>query len=245
MLVVVQYPDFFGRIYDYTQLISDAHGKGALVCVVTNPTALALLKTPGAMDADIVVGDGQPLGIPMWYGGPTLGLLHDPQEPRAQDGRQAGRRDRGQPRSARLRAHADRPRTAHQARACHLEHLHQPGAPGPGRGGLPFAAGTQRAAPGCRTVLPQGALCGRTTVGGQGRETVLRTNLSSTSLPCASDARRPRSMPTCWSTASWAATTSARTIRRFRTTCSMAVTEMNTKEEIDLLADVLSEISHD
>ena len=75
MLVVVQYPDFFGRIYDYTKLIADAHGKGALVCVVTNPTALGLLKTPGAMDADIVVGDGQPLGIPMWFGGPTLGYF--------------------------------------------------------------------------------------------------------------------------------------------------------------------------
>jgi glycine dehydrogenase subunit 1 len=75
MLVIVQYPDFFGRLYDYTKLIATAHGKGALVCVVANPTALALFKTPGEMDADIVVGDGQPLGIPMWYGGPTLGFF--------------------------------------------------------------------------------------------------------------------------------------------------------------------------
>ena len=75
MLVIVQYPDFFGRLYDYTKLIETAHGKGALVCVVANPTALALFKTPADMDADIVVGDGQPLGIPMWYGGPTLGFF--------------------------------------------------------------------------------------------------------------------------------------------------------------------------
>jgi glycine dehydrogenase subunit 1 len=75
MLVIVQYPDFFGRLYDYTKLIETAHSKGALVCVVANPTALALFKTPGEMDADIVVGDGQPLGIPMWYGGPTLGFF--------------------------------------------------------------------------------------------------------------------------------------------------------------------------
>ncbi len=75
MLVVVQYPDFFGRVYDYTRLIAAAHSKGALVCVVANPTALALFKTPGEMDADIVVGEGQPLGIPMWYGGPTLGFF--------------------------------------------------------------------------------------------------------------------------------------------------------------------------
>ncbi len=75
MLVIVQYPDFFGRIHDYTKLIEAAHGKGALVCVVANPTALALLKTPGEMGADVVVGDGQPLGIPLWFGGPTLGFF--------------------------------------------------------------------------------------------------------------------------------------------------------------------------
>lgn len=74
-LVVVQYPDFFGRVYDYTKLIESVHAKGALVCVVANPTALAMYKTPGDMGADIVVGDGQPLGIPMWYGGPSVGFF--------------------------------------------------------------------------------------------------------------------------------------------------------------------------
>jgi len=74
-LVIVQYPDFFGRIFDYTKLIETAHSKGALVCVVANPTALALLKTPGEMGADVVVGEGQPLGLPLWYGGPSLGFF--------------------------------------------------------------------------------------------------------------------------------------------------------------------------
>jgi glycine dehydrogenase subunit 1 len=74
-LLIVQYPDFFGRVYDYTKLIETAHAKGALVCVVANPTALALFKTPGSMGTDIVVGDGQPLGIPMWYGGPSVGFF--------------------------------------------------------------------------------------------------------------------------------------------------------------------------
>jgi glycine dehydrogenase subunit 1 len=74
-LVIVQYPDFFGRIYDYTQLIEAAHSLGALVCVVANPIALGLLKTPGDMQADIVVGEGQPLGIPLSYGGPYLGFF--------------------------------------------------------------------------------------------------------------------------------------------------------------------------
>ncbi len=75
MLVVVQYPDFFGRVYDYTKLIEDAHTKGAMVCVVANPTALLMLKTPAEMGADIVVGEAQPFGIPLWYGGPYLGFF--------------------------------------------------------------------------------------------------------------------------------------------------------------------------
>jgi len=74
-LVIVQYPDFFGRVNDHTKLIEASHAKGALVCVIANPTALAMFKTPGEMGADIVVGDGQPLGIPMWYGGPSVGFF--------------------------------------------------------------------------------------------------------------------------------------------------------------------------
>jgi glycine dehydrogenase subunit 1 len=74
-LVIVQYPDYFGRIYDYTLLAESTHAAGALFCVAVNPTALAILKTPGEMGADIVVGEGQPMGIPMSYGGPYLGFF--------------------------------------------------------------------------------------------------------------------------------------------------------------------------
>jgi glycine dehydrogenase subunit 1 len=74
-LVVVQYPDFFGRIYDYTSLASKAHEVGALFCVAVNPLALGLLTPPGEFGADIVVGEGQPLGIPLSYGGPYLGIF--------------------------------------------------------------------------------------------------------------------------------------------------------------------------
>lgn len=74
-LLILQYPDFFGRIFDYTSLIQKAHSSGALVAIVVNPTALAILKAPGDFDADIVVGDGQPLGIPLSYGGPYLGFF--------------------------------------------------------------------------------------------------------------------------------------------------------------------------
>lgn len=74
-LVVVQYPDFFGRIYDYTKLAEAAHANGALIAISANPIALGLLKSPGEMNADIVTGEGQPLGIPLSYGGPYLGLF--------------------------------------------------------------------------------------------------------------------------------------------------------------------------
>jgi len=74
-LVLVQYPDFLGNIYDYTKLVEKAHELGALVAISVNPIALGLLKTPGDMGADIAVGEGQPLGIPLSYGGPYLGIF--------------------------------------------------------------------------------------------------------------------------------------------------------------------------
>ena len=74
-VVIVQYPDFFGRVHDYTKLIEKAHENGALVTFVFNPTALGILKPPGAFDVDIAVGDGQPLGIPLSFGGPYLGIF--------------------------------------------------------------------------------------------------------------------------------------------------------------------------
>lgn len=74
-LVVVQYPDFFGRIHDYAALANTVHAAGALLCVAVNPTALGLLKPPSEFGADMVVGEGQPLGIPLSYGGPYLGLF--------------------------------------------------------------------------------------------------------------------------------------------------------------------------
>ncbi|MGB9672845.1 MAG: aminomethyl-transferring glycine dehydrogenase subunit GcvPA [Anaerolineales bacterium] len=74
-LVIVQYPDFFGRIYDLSQLAKKTHEAGALFAVSTYPIALGLLKPPGEFDADIVTGEGQPLGIPLSFGGPYLGIF--------------------------------------------------------------------------------------------------------------------------------------------------------------------------
>jgi glycine dehydrogenase subunit 1 len=74
-LVYVQYPDFFGRVYDYRKLAEAAHQAGALFAVAVNPLALGLLTPPGEFGADIVTGEGQPLGIPLSFGGPYLGIF--------------------------------------------------------------------------------------------------------------------------------------------------------------------------
>jgi glycine dehydrogenase subunit 1 len=74
-LVIVQYPDFFGRIYDYTALAEATHRAGALLAISANPLSLGLLTPPGEFGADIVTGEGQSLGIPLSFGGPYLGLF--------------------------------------------------------------------------------------------------------------------------------------------------------------------------
>ena len=74
--VVVQYPDVFGRIPDLAAIAEAAQAKGALLIVaVTEPVALGLLEAPGHLGADIVVGEGQALGVGLQFGGPYLGLF--------------------------------------------------------------------------------------------------------------------------------------------------------------------------
>jgi glycine dehydrogenase subunit 1 len=74
--VVVQYPDILGRIGDLSELGERAHEKGALlIAVVTEPVALGLIRSPGEMGADIVVGEGQSIGVGLNFGGPYVGLF--------------------------------------------------------------------------------------------------------------------------------------------------------------------------
>lgn len=73
--VVIQQPDYLGRIVDARPIIEQAHAAGALAIMIVNPIAQALLKTPAELGADYVVGDGQPLGCGMNYGGPALGFI--------------------------------------------------------------------------------------------------------------------------------------------------------------------------
>lgn len=74
-MIAVSYPNFFGEIEDLQKVADKAHEARALLVVVVNPMALGLLKSPGEMGADIVVGEGQPLGVPLSYGGPYLGFF--------------------------------------------------------------------------------------------------------------------------------------------------------------------------
>ncbi|TPG39728.1 aminomethyl-transferring glycine dehydrogenase subunit GcvPA [Sphingomonas koreensis] len=74
--VVVQYPDILGRIGDLSELAAACRAnKALLIAVVTEPVALGALKSPGEMDADIVVGEGQSIGVGLQFGGPYVGLF--------------------------------------------------------------------------------------------------------------------------------------------------------------------------
>lgn len=74
--VVVQNPDVFGKVHDLEPLAKAAHEKGALlIAVFTEVLSLGLMKSPGAMSADIVVGEGQSLGVGLQFGGPYVGLF--------------------------------------------------------------------------------------------------------------------------------------------------------------------------
>ncbi|MBX7513530.1 aminomethyl-transferring glycine dehydrogenase subunit GcvPA [Qipengyuania sp. GH38] len=91
--VVVQYPDILGRVSDLQPIADAAHEKGALLIVVnTEPVALGAIKSPGEMGADIVVGEGQSLGVGLQFGGPYLGLfaVTSPKHVRQMPGRLCG-----------------------------------------------------------------------------------------------------------------------------------------------------------
>ncbi len=73
--LIVQNPNFFGCLDDVSDLAELAHAKGALLIVSCYPIPLGLIKSPGEMGADIVVGEGQSLGMSVSFGGPYLGFM--------------------------------------------------------------------------------------------------------------------------------------------------------------------------
>ncbi|HEY2814835.1 MAG TPA: aminomethyl-transferring glycine dehydrogenase [Acidimicrobiales bacterium] len=73
--VLVQYPASSGRIVDWSSVIEDAHRRGALVAVATDLLALCVLRSPGAMGADVAVGSSQRFGVPLMFGGPHAAFM--------------------------------------------------------------------------------------------------------------------------------------------------------------------------
>ena len=73
--LVVQHPNFFGYMEDLSGLEQAAHREGALLVVSTDPIAVGMFRPPGSYGADIVTAEGQPLGVPVSYGGPYIGLF--------------------------------------------------------------------------------------------------------------------------------------------------------------------------
>ena len=73
--VVLQNPNFFGVIDDHSDIVERCHSMGILVIQSVYPIALALLKSPGEIGADIATGEGQSLGFPLSFGGPYLGFM--------------------------------------------------------------------------------------------------------------------------------------------------------------------------
>ena len=74
-ILIVQYPNFFGQIEKLDGLAEQVHAVGALLCIAADPIALGLLKSPGQLGADIAVGEGQSLGVPLSFGGPYVGYF--------------------------------------------------------------------------------------------------------------------------------------------------------------------------
>ena len=73
--VIAQNPAFTGDLRDLSSLANACHDCGALLVVSVNPVSLGMVKTPGAMGADIAIAEGQSLGLPLGFGGPYLGIL--------------------------------------------------------------------------------------------------------------------------------------------------------------------------
>ena len=72
---LMQYPNFYGVVEDADAIAEIVHAVGAQLVMSVNPIALGALKTPGAIGADVVVAEGQPLGLGLAFGGPYLGIL--------------------------------------------------------------------------------------------------------------------------------------------------------------------------
>jgi glycine dehydrogenase subunit 1 len=78
--VCIQQPNFYGFLEQMSEIERIVHGKGSLLIAVVDPISLGVIKPPGEYGADIVVGEGQPLGVPQGFGGPLLGIFASKKE---------------------------------------------------------------------------------------------------------------------------------------------------------------------
>ncbi len=161
--VIVQNPDFLGRLYtpaEMQALADKVHAAGAILVVSVDPISLGLFTPPGEYGADVVTGEGQPMGNPISFGGPYLGFFATKlSEVRKSAGRIVGQTVDVDG-TARLRADPQHPRAAHPPREGVQQHLLEPGAQRAGGRDLHGRDGQAGPAQGGRAELPQGALRG-------------------------------------------------------------------------------------
>ena len=138
--VFVQNPNFLGAVEDLEALAAAAHDAGALCVASVDAITLGILRPPGECGVDVAVGEGQPLGNRLDFGGPSFGFFAATEEHlRRMPGRIAGETTRRR-RPARLRPRAADPRAAHPPREGDPQHLHVAGAERARRDDLPRLA---------------------------------------------------------------------------------------------------------
>ena len=140
----VQNPNFLGAVEDLAALADAAHEAGALCVASVDPITLGVLRPPGECGVDIAVGEGQPLGNRLDFGGPSFGFFAADRRAPAPDARPDRGRDHRRRRPARLRARAADARAAHPPREGDPQHLHLAGAERARRDDLPRAGSAAR-----------------------------------------------------------------------------------------------------
>ncbi len=139
--IVVASPNYLGCIDPLGPARETADRLGALLVAAFDPVAAGLLRTPGEQGADVAVAEGQPLGTPLAFGGPYLGMFAVAARARPAPSWPAGRADRRRQRPDCVRDHAASKGAGYPPRTCLLEHLHQPD---PDRSGRHGPAGLAR-----------------------------------------------------------------------------------------------------